>query len=293
MELFLQRLIDGLAVGAIYASLALGLVIIYRSSGLINFAQGEMAMFTTYLAWMLVDNGLSVWLATSAAMVFGFVLGVLVERLLIAQFSGPKESPLAIVIVTIGLFLFFNGLAPWIWGTEGKSFPNLFGTGSVDLGGVTIKVQTLGIVGVLLAEVVLFYLMFQHTKLGLSLRAVASNRESSRLVGLRVGSILAVGWGIAAMVGALSGTFVASRIDLTQNLMQVVLIYAFAAATLGGFDSPVGAVVGGIIIGVVEQMAQYVDLFDGFTLLPVFLLILVVLLVRPQGLFGRAEVSRV
>lgn len=293
MELFLQRLIDGLAVGAIYASLALGLVIIYRSSGLINFAQGEMAMFTTYLAWMLIDNGLSVWLATIAAMVFGFVLGVVVERLLIAQFSGPKESPLAIVIVTIGLFLFFNGLAPWIWGTEGKSFPNLFGNGSVDLGGVSIKVQTLGIVGVLLAEVVLFYLMFQHTKLGLSLRAVASNRESSRLVGLRVGTILAVGWGIAAMVGALSGTFVASRFDLTQNLMQVVLIYAFAAATLGGFDSPLGAVVGGIIIGVVEQMAQYVDLFDGFTLLPVFLLILIVLLVRPQGLFGRAEVSRV
>jgi len=293
MELFLQRLIDGLAVGAIYASLALGLVIIYRSSGLINFAQGEMAMFTTYLAWMLVDNGVSIWLATIAAMVFGFVLGVVVERLLIAQFSGPKESPLAIVIVTIGLFLFFNGLAPLIWGTEGKSFPNLFGTGSVDLGGVSIKVQTLGIVGVLLAEVVLFYLMFQYTRLGLSLRAVASNRESSRLVGLRVGSILATGWGIAAMVGALSGTFVASRIDLTQNLMQVVLIYAFAAATLGGFDSPVGAVVGGVIIGVVEQMAQYVELFDGFTLLPVFLLILIVLLVRPQGLFGRAEVSRV
>ena len=295
MDLFLDRLILGLQEGAIYASLALALVIIYRTTGLLNFAQGEMALFSGFLTWSFVDAGLPVGVAMILSVALSFIGGALIERLLIRPVSGG-DNPLPIVIVTIGLFLGLNALAGFLWGTDGKSIPPVFGSGRLEIGPVTISYMTLGILGVLVVEVVLLWALFQKTKVGLGIRGVASNRESSSLVGVPVNRMLMIGWGLAAALSAVAGSlYFSSLAAFDTTSMQLVLIYAFAAATLGGFDSPVGAVVGGLIVGEVAVMASgYLGFIGGeLRLAPAFVLIVAVLLIRPQGLFGRAEVSRV
>jgi branched-chain amino acid transport system permease protein len=293
VELFFQQVVNGIQSGAIYASLALAIVLIFRSTSLLNFAQGEMAMFSTYAAWLLQDIGLPIVIAILGAMAFSVVGGAAIERLVIRPVG--SDNVLAIVIVTIGLFIAINALAGWIYGTDGRTFPRVFSNDPlIEAGDVTITRETVGIVGILLVVVGLLYLLFQKTKVGLAMRAVASNPESSRLVGIKVGQILMLGWGLAAALGALAGSLAAPQLSLSQNLMLSVLVYSFAAATLGGFDSPLGAVVGGLVVGVTQNLAgQYIDFFDGFELASAFLLILVVLLVRPQGLFGRKVVTRV
>ena len=293
MELFFNQVINGIQQGAIYAALALALVLIFRSTSLLNFAQGEMAMFSTFIAWILADNGFPVVFAILAAMAVSVVGGAFIERTLIRPVG--SDNVLAIVIVTIGIFIATNALAGWIYGTDGRVFPRIFSNESlVTFGDVTVTKETTGIIAILLVVVGLLYLLFQHTKVGLAMRAVASNAESAQLVGIRVGRILMLGWGLAAALGALAGALAAPQLNLSLNLMQGLLIYAFAAATLGGFDSPLGAVVGGLIVGVTQTLAgQYIDFFDGFELGSAFLLILIVLLVRPQGLFGREVVTRV
>lgn len=293
MELFFNQVINGIQQGAIYAALALALVLIFRSTSLLNFAQGEMAMFSTFIAWILADNGFPVVFAILAAMAVSVVGGAIIERTLIRPVG--NDNVLAIVIVTIGIFIAMNALAGWIYGTDGRVFPRIFPNESlVTFGDVTVTKETTGIIAILLVVVGLLYLLFQHTKVGLAMRAVASNAESAQLVGIRVGRILMLGWGLAAALGALAGALAAPQLNLSLNLMQGLLIYAFAAATLGGFDSPLGAVVGGLIVGVTQTLAgQYIDFFDGFELGSAFLLILIVLLVRPQGLFGRPVVTRV
>ena len=295
MELFIQRVFDGLQAGVIYAILALAIVVIFRASGLLNFAQGELAMFTTFIAWAMLDAGVPWWAATILAAVVGFGIGALLYRLLIVRLGGPTGSPLAIVIVTIGLFLILNDGAGIIWGSNPAKVPRIFGDGRVEFLGAGISVQVLGLLGVLALLVIGFGLLFQRTKLGLALRAVTSNQESAALVGIKVVSTLMIGWGLAAAIGALAGTFTASQnSSVDTNMMQIALIYAFAAATLGGFDSPLGAVVGGLIIGLVSELVVgYVDVIGpDLRLLPGFVLVLVVLLVRPQGLFGSAQVAR-
>jgi branched-chain amino acid transport system permease protein len=293
MELFFQQVVNGIQSGAIYAALALAIVLIFRSTSVLNFAQGEMAMFSTYAAWLLQDSGVPIVFAILGAMALSVIGGAIIEVTIIRPVG--HENPLAIVIVTIGIFIAVNALAGWIYGTNGRTFPRIFKNEPLlELGKVTITRETVGIVGILLLVVGLLYLLFQKTKVGLAMRAVASNVESSRLVGIRVGRTLMLGWGLAAALGALAGSLAAPQLSLSQNLMLPVLIYAFAAATLGGFDSPLGAVVGGLIVGVTQNLAgQYIDFFDGFELASAFLLILIVLLVRPQGLFGSKVVTRV
>lgn len=295
MQLFVQRVFDGLQAGAIYAILALAIVIIFRASGMLNFAQGEIAMFTTFVAWNLFDVGLPWWLTSIASLLIGFVVGAFLYRILIVRLGGTHANPLAVVMVTIGLFLMLNDGAGVIWGTTSKQVPLVFGKGRVELFGAGIGVQVLGILAVLGVLVVVFGLLFQRTKLGLSLRAVTSNQESAALAGIKVTTTLMIGWGLAGAIGSLAGTFTASaNLGVDKNMMQIVLIYAFAAATLGGFDSPLGAVVGGLIIGLVSELVVGYVSFVGpdLKLLPGFLLVLVVLLVRPQGLFGTAKVAR-
>ncbi len=293
MELFFNQVVNGIQSGVIYAALALALVLIYRSTALLNFAQGELAMFSTFVAYLFTEWGFPVVLAILAAMAISVVGGAIIERAVIRPIG--NDNVLAIVIVTIGIFIAVNALAGWIYGTDGRVFPRIFANeAAVELGDVTITQETLGILGILLLVVGLLYLLFQHTKVGLAMRAVASNPESSSLVGIKVGRMLMIGWGLAGALGALAGALAAPQLNLSLNLMQGVLIYAFAAATLGGFDSPLGAVVGGLIVGVTQNLAgQYIAFFDGFELASAFLLILVVLLVRPQGLFGRRVVTRV
>ncbi|HUP31670.1 MAG TPA: branched-chain amino acid ABC transporter permease [Gaiellaceae bacterium] len=291
---FFQQVVAGLGSGAIYASLALALVLIHRATGVINFAQGEMAMFTTYVAWTLITNhGWSYWPAFVATLVFAFVLGVGIQRVVINPVAGA--SILTIVIVTIGLVLTFNGLAGLIWSSEVRAFPSPFPNETWSIGGVAISQQDVGTLGVVLVLVLLLWAFFQFTKIGLALRASALNPGASRLVGVRVGWMLAIGWGLAAMLGAVAGMMAAPTIFLDPNMMQAILIYAFASAVLGGIDSPFGAVVGGLTLGVgLNLIGAYVDFVGADLRLPVALLvILVVLLVRPAGLFGKPVTRRV
>ncbi len=290
---FAQQIAAGVREGAIYAGLALALVIIYRSTRVINFAQGEMATFTTFIAWSLMNHGLSFWTAFPIVLAIAFVGGVATERVLIRPVE--NASVITIVIVTLGLALLLNGLTSVIWGGGNRQFRGPFSTRTIDVGGVPISLQDIGIVAVSLALVVLLGIFFRYTKLGLALRAIAVNPESSRLVGVRVGWMLAFGWGLAAVLGAVAGMMIAPVVFLDPNMMQTILLYAFAAAVLGGLDSPLGAVVGGIVLGVtITVLGRYVG-FVGSTLkLPAaLLLILLLLLVRPGGLFGRLAVRRV
>ncbi len=294
MSEFFQQVVAGLGSGAIYAALALALVLIHRATGVINFAQGEMAMFTTYVAWTLTENhGWSYWPAFVATLVFAFVLGVGVQRVVIAPVS--NASVLTIVIMTIGLVLTFNGLASLIWSAEIRAFPSPFPNDTWQIGDVSISQQDVGTFGVVLALVALLWAFFQFTKIGLALRASALNPDASRLVGVRVGWMLAIGWGLAAMLGAVAGMLAAPTVLLDPNMMQAILIYAFAAAVLGGIDSPLGAVAGGLLLGVgLNLIGTYSDFVGADLKLPVALLIiLIVLLVRPAGLFGKPVTRRV
>jgi branched-chain amino acid transport system permease protein len=289
---FAQQIAAGIREGAIYAGLALAIVIIYRSTRVINFAQGEMATFTTFICWSLMNHGLSFWTAFPIVLALAFTGGFAIERIVIRP---VEDAPVVtIVIVTLGLALLLNGLTSLIWGGGNRQFRGPFSTRTIDVAGVPISVQDVGIVAVSVALVALLGLFFRFTKLGLALRASALNPDSSRLVGVRVGWMLAFGWGLAAMLGAVAGMMVAPVVFLDPNMMQTILLYAFAAAVLGGLDSPIGAVVGGLLLGVtITLLGRYVGFVGQALKLPVaLLLILLLLIVRPGGLFGSVTVRR-
>jgi branched-chain amino acid transport system permease protein len=290
---FAQQITSGLAAGAIYASLALALVLIYQTTNVVNFAQGEMATFTTYVAWSLMHHGVPYWPAFVLTLLIAFGGGVTVERVLIRPLEHRPE--IVIVILTIGMLIALNGLTGWIWGPEVKAFDSPFPNRSVIIGDVAISIRDIGTFCVCLGIVVVLWLFFRFTTLGLAMRAVAFNPDASRLMGVRVGWMLALGWGFAAVLGGIAGMMAAPSVFLDPDMMLVVLIYGFAAAVLGGIDSPVGAVVGGLLLGVViNLLGAYVDFVGQELRLPTALaVLLVVLIVRPTGLFGRVLVRRV
>ena len=294
MALFWQQVVSGLASGGIYGALALALVLIHRATGVINFAQGEMAAFSTYILWALTANhGLSYWPAFFLTLALSFVGGVAVHQVVIRPVE--RGSQIRVVIITIGLLLLLNGMMTWIWTGEVRAVPSPFPTRTIDIGGVAISVQDIGTIAVSLGSVAVLWAFFQFTKVGLALRAAAVNPAEARLVGVRVPLMLGLGWGLAAVLGAIAGMLTAPSVFLDPNMMQAVLIYAFAAAVLGGIDSPVGAVVGGLMLGVgLNLLGVYIDFVGADLRLPAALLvILVVLLVRPNGLFGKPQVKRV
>jgi len=293
MQEFLQQLVFGLSIGSVYGSLALALVLIHRATGIVNFAQGEMAMFTTFIAWSLITNhGLSFWPAFFLTLAIAFVLGVFVERVVIRPFY--RSSPLTIILVTIALFVIFNGLAAWIWSPELKVFFGPFKPEPFTIGGVTIARQDVGVIVVTLVSVLVLWAFFRFTRVGLAMRAAAIGPDTSRLLGVRVGWMFAGGWGFAAVLGAVSGMMVAPIVFLSPTMMQATLIYAFAAAVLGGIESPVGAVVGGLALGVFTTLlGAYVGFLSGELELPAaFVVLFLVLLIRPAGIFGRVVVRR-
>ncbi|MGH7707570.1 MAG: branched-chain amino acid ABC transporter permease [Vulcanimicrobiaceae bacterium] len=293
MHDLVQQIVSGLATGSIFASMALALVLIYRSMNVINFAQGEMAMFTTYIAWQLTERGTPIWAAFAIALVAAFVGAVALERFVIRPVE--RAPQLTVVIVTLGLLIAFNGLAGWIWGYVIKPFPTPFPTTPIHVGGASFSSQDLGIIGVSLASLGLITLFFAKTRLGLAMRAAALYPDASRVLGIRVGWMLALGWGLAAVMGTISGIMVAPVVFLDPNMMQGILVYAFAAAVLGGIESPLGAVVGGLSLGVIlNLLGAYVGFIGTDLRLPVaFAIIVVVLLFRPAGLFGRVSLQRV
>jgi branched-chain amino acid transport system permease protein len=293
VTIFAQRVIDGLETGSIYAALALALVLVFRGTGMLNFAQGEMAVLSTYLTWTSWSAGLPLPLAVLASMAVSFVLGAAIERLLLRPVVAKSDSHLPVIVVTIGVLLACNAAAQWIWGPDGRSLPSLFGSRRLEVGSIQVGAATLGALGVLVAVAVALRLLLERTRIGLAMRAVASNPTSSRLVGIRVGQVLATGWGLAAALGALSGALVAPTVTaFDASFMQGVLVLAFAAATIGGFDSLPGAIVGGLLIGVLESLAgSYVS--ADLKLPLAFAVLLGMLLIRPTGLFGSVRAVRV
>ena len=293
-EIFAEQTVAGLAQGAVYGSLALALVLIYRATEVINFAQGEMAMFMTYVAYQLILWGVPYWAAFFATLALAFPFGVLVQLVFIRPVQ--HKSVIAVVIVTVGLFILIDGVVGWIWGGDLKFMPAPFGNAVYHIGGVSLSRQDIGTILVTAVSVLLLWALFQFTKVGLGMRAAAVRPGPARLVGIRVDRMLAIGWGLAAVLGAVAGLMAEpSEFVLQPTLMQPILLYAFAAAVLGGLESPVGAVVGGLAIGVfLNLVGQYVHFVTSEIRLPfAFLVLLVVLLIKPSGLFGRTRVRRV
>jgi branched-chain amino acid transport system permease protein len=292
-DTFAQQTVAGLSQGAIFGSLALALVLIYRATEVINFAQGEMAMATTYIAYQLTLWHVTYWLAFFLTLVIGFALGVVVYGVLIRPVQ--HRSVIALVIVTVGLFILIDGLVTWKWGADLKFMPAPFGNQVYHAGGVAFSRQDLGVLLVSILSVILLWLLFQFTKLGLAMRAAALRPAAASLVGVRVDWMLAVGWGLAAVLGAVAGLMTEPYVFLQPSMMQAILLYSFAAAVLGGLESPAGAVVGGLALGVfLNLVGQYVGFATSELRLPIaFAVLLVILLFKPTGLFGRKQVRRV
>ena len=289
MQQLIHQVLSGLATGGIYASVALALVMIYQATHLVNFAQGEMAMFATYLAWALIQAGFPYWGAFFITVISAFVGGVVIERVIIRP---VEQAPiLAVVIVFIGLLVIFNSLAGWIFSYTIKPFPSPFPEQPL-FGNRYMSSHEIGSMSITLGVLFLLFVFFRYTPLGLAMRAAAQNPESSRLVGVRVGWMLALGWGLAAAIGAIAGMMVAPVVFLEPNMMGGILLYAFAGALLGGIDSPGGAVLGGFIVGVLENIVG-TYLGTELKLTMALVVIIGVLVVRPSGLFGKVHVTRV
>jgi branched-chain amino acid transport system permease protein len=292
-DIFAQQTVAGVAQGAVFGSLALALVLIYRATEVINFAQGEMAMATTYIAYQLTLWGLGYWLAFFLSLPIAFAFGAIVYVLVIRP---VQQSIIAVVIITVGLFILIDGLVTRIWGADLKFMKAPFGTNVYHAGGVAFSRQDIGILVVSILSVVALWLLFRFTKVGLAMRAAALRPAAAALVGVRVNVMLAVGWALAAVLGAVAGLMTEPTQFLQPTMMQAILLYAFAAAVLGGLESPAGAVIGGILLGVfLNLIGQYGHGFATPELrLPIaFAVLLVVLLLKPTGLFGRKQVRRV
>lgn len=290
MEQLLHQIASGLATGGVYASLALALVMIYQATHHVNFAQGELAMCSTYLAWWLVSRGVPYWIAFVATIAISFVVGMGIERVLIRRVE--RAPVLSVVIVFIGMQFILNSLAGWIFGYTIQTFPSPFPE-EAPWGNPYINSHELGIVAVTFIVVGLLWGFFRFTTLGLALRGAAANSESAALCGIRVGSMLALGWGLAAAIGAVAGMLIAPVVFLDPNMMGGILIYAFAAALLGGIDSPVGAVIGGFSLGVMENLAGAYVIGTELKLTVALITIIAVLVVKPSGLLGKVVVTRV
>src|SRR5262245_16448735 len=289
MDAFLHQVLAGLATGGIYASVALALVMIYQATHLVNFAQGELAMCCTYISWSLIEAGMPYWAAFFLTIAISFVLGVVIERVVIRPVE--NASVLAVVVVFIALLVIINSVTGWIYTFTIKTFPSPF-PNEIGLGKY-MSPHEVGAIGVTLVVLALLFLFFRFTPLGLAMRAAAQNPDSARLVGIRVGWMLALGWGLAAAIGSVAGMMVAPVVFLDPNMMGGVLLYAFAAALVGGIDNPAGAVFGGFLVGVLENVLGAFVIGNELKLAVALVIIIGVLTVKPSGLFGKVHVSRV
>lgn len=293
MTKFFQLVIAGIEIGSIYSLVALAIVIIYASTGLKNLAQGEMAMFSAFIAFQFYNWGLGVWLAAILAIIVTFFLAMALQQVVLRPVQ--DSSLLTVVIVTLGVFLGLSSLAGFIWGYLVQAFPAMFPDNAISVGSVRIGVPAIGVFAVLLVLAGGLFALFQFTKIGLAMRAVSYNKETSLLVGVQVNRVIMVGFGLAATLGAAGGIFAAPKLFLDPFMMLTVLIYALAAAAFGGLDSPLGAVLAGLFIGIVENLAGGYIGFIGSDLKIVVPLVLILgtLIFRPQGLLGKKYIPRV
>jgi branched-chain amino acid transport system permease protein len=292
MELFTNQVLAGIATGAIYACMALAIVMIYQAIDHLNFAQGEMAMFSTFIAWQLMQWGVPYWWAFLLTLIVSFAAGVAIERLLFKPLA--KAPILTNVAGFIALFAIVNSVAGLVWDFTIKQFPTPFGS-SPFLGSQLISTHQAGMIGVTLVLLLLLFVFFRFTRIGLAMRAAATLPESARLVGINTGWMIALGWGMASAIGAIAGILIAPVVFLEPNMMGGVLLYGFAAAVLGGLSSPLGAVLGGFLVGVFENLVgTYIPGVGNELKLPIALaLIVIVLVVKPTGLMGHTVVKRV
>ncbi|HEX7883374.1 MAG TPA: branched-chain amino acid ABC transporter permease [Afipia sp.] len=292
MELFTNQVLAGIATGAIYACMALAVVMIYQAIDHLNFAQGEMAMFSTFIAWQLMQWGLGFWPAFLLTLAISFAGGIIIERVLFKPLTGT--SVLVEIAGFIALFAILNSVAGLTWDFTIKQFPSPFGSSGF-LGSQLISTHQAGMIGVVLVLLVLLFAFFRFTRAGLAMRAAASLPESARLVDINTSWMIALGWGMASAIGAIAGMLIAPVVFLEPNMMGGVLLYGFAAAVVGGLTSPLGAVVGGFLVGVFENLVgTYIPGVGNELKLPIALaLIILVLVIKPSGLFGRSIVQRV
>lgn len=290
MEALLHQFMSGLANGGIYASIALALVMIYRSTHHVNFAQGELAMASTYLAWCLLQVGLPYWVAILATILISIVTGVMIERMVIRRVQ--NESALTVVIAFIALMVIINSTIGWIFGYSIKTFESPFPPFR-ESSGHLISSHEIGMIVVNISVLLVMLGFFRFTKAGLAMRAVAQNPMSSRLSGIRVDWMLALGWGLAGGIGAVAGVMAAPVVYLDPNMMNGILLYALAGALLGGIDNPWGAAIGGFLVGVLENLAGAYLVGTELKLTVALFIIIGILLIRPAGLFGRVLVTRV
>lgn len=290
MDAFIHQVVSGLAAGSIYAAVGLALVMIYQSTHHLNFAQGEMAMFSTFIAWALLEKGWPYWAAFFVTIAASFILGFVVQRIFLRPVE--KAPVLTNVIVFIGLLVIFNSVAGWIFDYTIKPFQSPF---PKDAWFVTrfFSAHEVGSMGVTFLVLLALFLFFRFTPVGLAMRAAAQNPDSARLVGIRVSMMLAVGWGLAAAIGSVAGMMIAPVVFLDPNMMSGILLYGFAAALFGGIDNPWGAVIGGLIVGVLENLLGAYVIGTELKLSVALVMIVGVLTLKPSGLFGKVVVTRV
>ena len=285
MSHFLDLTLNGVSAGMIYAAVALGLVLVWRATRVINFAQGSMAMFTTYLAVTLLDRQVGYWEAFVVALLAGLAFGAVVERTLIRPLRGKPD--INAVIVTLGLLILLEGLAGAVYGVRDRGFPAAFSQNGLSIAGHRISFSHFDVF-ILVAVVTLMLSMlvlFRGTDLGLRMRASAFAPEMARLAGVRVGRILTLGWALASLAGSLAGLLVAPTAAFSPGYMDLILVYAFTAAAVGGLDSPVGSLIGGLLTGLA---LSYVGGSLGSSLEPLgaAAILIVALSSRPEGLFA-------
>jgi branched-chain amino acid transport system permease protein len=293
VQQFLNVTLTGLTQGMIYAAFALALVLIWRSTRIVNFAQGSMAAATAFIALALIQAGWSYWVALVVALASGFVLGAVIERVIIRPVEGGPE--LNAVIVTLGLFVAIQALIAIVFGSSFQSFPTPFGVRGFTVGDTTIPVTptSLYVIGSVLVTMGLLVVLFRFTRIGLAMRASAFGQEVARLLGVKVGRMLTLGWGLAAVVGSLSGLLIAGGGFVFPAYMDSLIVFGFVAAVLGGLDSPIGAVVGGLILGLaLNYVSGYVPRGSALVNITALVILIVVLLVRPGGLFSSATARR-
>ncbi len=292
MQEFLEFTLGGIATGMIYAAIALSLVLIWRGTRILNYSQGGMAMFTTYIAWLVIRDTGSYWAGFAVALAAGLVLGSVLEYTVVRRVE--NKAPLNAVIVTIGLLILLEGLAGIIYGGQYRSFPAAFSIKGLNIGsvGLGISPSDLFTAAAVLAAALILALVFRYTSVGLRLRATAFAPAVARLLGVRIGRVLTLGWALAGLFGALAGVLVTPSTFLYPNSMDSIFVLGFTAAVIGGLDSPVGAVVGGIVLGVV---LSYAGGYLGSNLVLVYGLaaLVLVLMIRPTGLFSGATTRRV
>lgn len=280
----MQIIISGLIFGCVYGLAGLGMVLIYKTTGVVNFAQGEMAMITTFVSFLFLSSlNMPYLVSFFLALSFAAILGIVIYQVFMKRIQ--NQSHIFQMVMTLGLFLILNGVAGLIWGHHPTSYPEAVQGAPFQIGSVFVTPNELFVVGLTAVLMLLFFFLFKYSKVGLAMRASSQDITAAKLMGVKVSTVFLSIWAIGAILGGVAGMMTAPITFLNINMMFTVLVMAFAAAVLGGFVSLPGALIGGLIVGVFENLVSYYGAPE-MKMVYTFLLIVAVLYIRPQGIFG-------